>query len=120
MSSSSKRFSATICLFLCLELFDERVHFLEACFPELAIALEPIVQAQERVGAQFVEPLLGASLHADEPRLFQHPQMFGHLRLIELQTRADVVHVARARAKELDDAKAIGFCQRRECLDHVV
>jgi hypothetical protein len=28
--------------------------------------------------------------------------------------------VARARAKELDDAKAIGFCQRRECLDHGV
>ena len=111
-------FVATIGLLLLFELFDELVQFLEARIPELAIALEPVVQLAQRLRAQLVEPLLRARLHVDEPGLLQHAQVLRDLRLVELQALADVVHRARPGAQQLDDAEAVGLGERGERFDH--
>ena len=56
------------------ELADELVQFIEARIPQLAIALEPVVQFPERFRPQLVEALLGDRLHVDQPGL-QRAQM---------------------------------------------
>src|SRR5262245_65630868 len=59
---------------LAAELADELVQFIEARIPELAIALEPVVQLPEGFRPQLVEALLGNRLHVDQPGRFQRAQ----------------------------------------------
>jgi hypothetical protein len=91
---------------------------LEAFIPQLAIALEPIVKLAQRLRAKLVEPLLGNRLHVDEARLFEHAQMLGDLRLVEIEALADVVHGARPGAEQFDDPEAVGFPEGGERFDH--
>jgi RNA polymerase sigma-70 factor, ECF subfamily len=90
----------------------------EALIPQLAIALEPFVQLAERLGAQLIQALLGARLDIHQSGLFQDAQVLRHVRLVEPQPVADLVHRAGTGTQQLDDTKAIGLGQGGEGLDH--
>src|SRR5690242_11283082 len=80
-SGGSFRFFSAILLLLLHELLEELVHLVETRGPELAVALEPVVDLPERLGAELVEPLLRARLHVHQPGLLEHAQVLGDLRL---------------------------------------
>src|ERR1700722_15110841 len=117
-TAGSLPFPTAMGLLLVLELFHELIQFLETFLPDAPVASEPAVHLPKRLRTQLVEALLGARLHVDQPRLFQHAQMLRDLRLVQMQAGADVVPRPRAGAQELDDAEAVGLGQSSERLDH--
>jgi hypothetical protein len=78
------------------------------------------VKLSQPLGAELVDPLLGAGPHFNQPGLPQDPQVFGRLRLIELQPLADLTGRLRPGPQELDDAEAIGLGESCERFDHGV
>src|SRR5262245_31759475 len=79
---------------LCFELHQELVQCFETRVPQLAIPLQPAVELPEGLGAQRVDPLLGAGLHVDQARFPEDAQVLGDLWLVELQALPDVTDAA--------------------------
>src|ERR1700733_7239302 len=90
--------SASMSVLLRLDFFDQRVELVEPRLPDSLVALEPIGHRAQRVGAQPIQALLRVSLHVDDAGVLEHAQVLGHLRLVELQALADIVHGTRAEA----------------------
>src|SRR5687768_10141153 len=82
-----------------------------AGFLEAAVGLQPVVESLERLGSQLVDALLGRWVHLDQPRFTQHTEMFGDLRLAELEPRGNLSHWARALAQEFDDSQPVWLSQ---------
>jgi arsenate reductase (glutaredoxin) len=61
------------------------LELVEAVPPHLAVRFEPIVEFDERFGAEAVEAPLTIGADCDQPRVAQHPQMFGDSRLTDCQ-----------------------------------
>ena len=53
----------------------------EMAGPIAPVPVDPLVDLDETVGAQRVDPALGIGPHLDEADLPQHPKMAGHRRL---------------------------------------
>jgi len=102
------------------QFLDQSIELVEPRVPEIAVPFEPVVQPAERLRAQLVEPLLSPRLDLDQAGLFQDAQVLRDLRLIEPQPAADVVHRGGPGAQHLDDAKAGGFGQGGERLQHAL
>jgi hypothetical protein len=62
--------------------------------------------------------MLRAHLDLDEAGFAEHAEVLRHLRLLEMETLADVSDRARPAAEELDDAEPIGLGEGCEGPDH--
>src|SRR5580698_176259 len=109
---------ASICILLRFDFADDRFELVEARFPDLFEPLEPIGHRLEWLGPELVQPLLRSRFDIHDAGLLEHAQVLRDLRLIHAEALADVVHRARSRAQQLDDAIAVRLAERGEGFEH--
>src|SRR5580658_3019830 len=80
VGETSLSFPASIDLLLPFQLFNNPVQRVEACVPELAVALDPCRLFLQPAGAEAAGPHAPDLLRRDEPRLFQDANMLLHAR----------------------------------------
>lgn len=83
----------------------------DAGAPELAVRLQPIVELDERLGAQAIEPSLAVGAHGDEPGVAEDAQVLRHRRLAQRQSIDEDVHRLLSLAQRIEDAAAAGFSE---------
>ena len=101
-----------------LELVEKGVQALEVALPNTPVSLQPHFQLSERRGPQGINAAL--RIHADvhQSGFAEHPQMFGDLRLPEVQAMGQVTNRAWTVEQEFDDLKPVGLGEGSESFQH--
>jgi hypothetical protein len=58
---------------------------IEMCRPEFPVALEPLIELDQRFGPDAIEPTLRVDPRFDNSRFLQHPKVLRHRRLAQLK-----------------------------------
>src|SRR5262249_34984572 len=87
-------------------LFECCSQTVQACFPQLAVLRQPLVELAEGVRPERVEPPLSLRPHRNEACFVQDAKMPGNTGLMDASLLDDVVHLPLAVAQRFDDAAA--------------
>jgi hypothetical protein len=101
-----------------LHFVEQDIEALEILLPKPAIPLQPNVELLQRRRTQSINSALRIDPSTDKACVAEHPQMFGDLRLPEMEAVDHVADGTRTVAQEFDDVKAVGLCQSFECFEH--
>ena len=99
---------------LTFQIVQQGVEALETVFPKTPVSLDPDLELLKRRGTQRIDPALSVYANVNQPGITEHSQMFGNLRLAEMQPMDHVPDGAWAVPQEFDDLEAVGLGQGSE------
>lgn len=80
--------------------------------PEPAVLSQPLVDLDERLRAECVDPALRVLVYVDQPGFPQHAQMPGHARARYRESRGQLSCTRRVLAENLENRAPALVCQR--------
>lgn len=90
----------------------------EARRPKGSIGRQPLVHVTQRLGTDPIDTTLGVGRALDQPRLSQHPQVFGDRGLARPHGGHEVTHRTFPGQQEIQDPPPAGFAQHVERRGH--
>jgi hypothetical protein len=87
---------------------------IKASGPQLAVGRQPVIELSKRFRAYPVEAALCVNPSLYHSRLLEHPQVFGHGGLAQLQMLDKIADRSFSVAQEIDDRMAAGVAQNLE------
>src|ERR1700680_190346 len=97
-----------------LELLQHDFQPIEALRPRPLVVLHPVMDGFERMAVDPVHPPPSLVTHIHKPALPQHPEVFGHLRLRQVEQGDEFVHGAFPAREDVQDLPSSGFGHRIE------
>jgi hypothetical protein len=83
--------------------------------PELAVARQPRIEFEERLGPDAVQPALSIGASLDQSRVPEHPEVLRHGRLAQPQMCHQLSHRSFALAQQIQDRLPSRLGQNLEC-----
>lgn len=83
--------------------------------PELAVARQPRIEFEERLGPDAVQPALSIGASLDQSRVPEHPEVLRHGRLAQPQMCHQLSHGSFALAQQIQDRLPSRLGQNLEC-----
>jgi hypothetical protein len=107
------RFKITI-----FQIKQQGVEALEVLLPKTPVPLDPGLKLLKRCGTQCVDSALSVYANVNQPGITEHSQMFGNLRLAQVQPSDHVADRAWAVPQQFDDLEAVRLSQRSQSFNN--
>jgi len=88
---------------------EQGVQTLKVALPDTPVSLHPDLKLLERRWTQCINSALGVYADVNQPGITEHPQMFGDLRLAQVQPMDHLPDRAWSVAQQFDDLKTVGL-----------
>src|SRR3954470_2364423 len=106
--ASSRSWSSSCLLSSC----DLGMEGVEPVLPEPAVLNQPLVDLDERLRAECVDPALRVLAYVDQPGFPQHTKMTGHARASDRESLGQLTCTRRVVAENLENRAPALVCQR--------
>jgi len=104
--------------FRALKILEQGVQALEVALPEAPVSLHPDLKLLKRRWTQRINSALSVYADVHQASGAEHPQMFGDLRLAQMQAIDHFPDRPWSVTQQFDDLKTVGLAQRFQGFDH--